>query len=206
MPKDRLKNLRDLDIIVNGGKTVLTLSPAAQLYPPKVSAQYIDPALGQTSQVRSDTSAVPDCSALRRWGRLRQLIPKLRNSRLCLHRAVGHLPRDHVRWHRGHRQLRPDQGTSWAYCGRRSAAGCVWSPHRLRASAASLLCEPHRQSPRSSADAFAVDLRSDQRQPRQAVAQGGQGRVQAGQGQAAPAPPLSAPSLFGLLPPGAAIC
>ena len=87
-----------------------------------------------------------------------------------------------------------------------TAAKSAHLPHRLRAISATRRASPHRRSPRSSAETIAVDVRPDQREPRQAVAQGCQGRVQAGQGQAAPHPPLSAPSLFGLLPSGAAIC
>ena len=57
VPAARLKALRDLDIVVNGGNTVLTLSPAAQLFPPAVSAAFVDPALGQASVVRDRYAA-----------------------------------------------------------------------------------------------------------------------------------------------------
>ena len=65
VPAARLKALRDLDIVVNGGNTVLTLSPAAQLFPPAISAAFVDPALGQASVVRArDPTAALTVSAL----------------------------------------------------------------------------------------------------------------------------------------------
>ena len=64
VPKDKLKSLRDLDLIFNNGKTVLPLSPAAQLFAPEVSAQYIDPNVGQASIVRVDRRGGTDGPAL----------------------------------------------------------------------------------------------------------------------------------------------
>ena len=71
VPNDKLKSLRDLDIIVNNGKTVLPLSPAAQIYPPGVSSQFIDPKVGQASTVRCGRWSRAESSAVRLGGRLR---------------------------------------------------------------------------------------------------------------------------------------
>lgn len=49
VPNNKLSQLRDFEIRLNGGKTVLTLPPSSQLYPPKLGATYVDPSMGQVS-------------------------------------------------------------------------------------------------------------------------------------------------------------